>query len=419
MRDLGSTTDVTTNSGADKPTNLTADHTKPEFNTLYNAAIGKNVDTSMASLPLLTLEDKTDNNGKTQSETVDVNGTERTYSVHTPKGWDGKTPLKVMYFFNGFSPGAKTPDDTFTGLSQMSDKDGFMLVDMIGAGPDHTFNNGQGLFNDGLNENNYLNAVHQKLQSQYPIDQTHEGLVGFSQGGSEALALASQNKWVSSVQTVEGYETGQETPLTRPVSAQIINAEKDPVIPIGGTRQLDTPAATTGILGLFDPLAALIPAGYETEKGAINGAESTPGKGGLFSQIVSKVEGTFLGGAGGLIDDTVAPLLENFGLSKLTFGLVHGGPNYIEPQTYAVNAFTKADGTGAPTVTQSGGNSSEVYSNTATGAEVKAVQLGNGTHGWAGSTDHSNDIPGIGMPNETYNASEEISQFFMQHAVGH
>src|SRR5262249_31015266 len=129
--------------------------------------------------------------GTTQNETIDVGGKEREYSIHTPKGWDGKKPLPVMYFLNGLSP--EKPEDTFTELSKQADEKGFLLVDMIGSGPLHSFDNGQGVFKqDGVNESDFLNSVHKKLQDQLPIDETRQGLTGFSQGGSEVYDLASK-----------------------------------------------------------------------------------------------------------------------------------------------------------------------------------------------------------------------------------
>src|SRR5438105_13969244 len=98
MRDFLSTADKFTHSADDESVSIATDHPTPDFNTLYDAAIGKNVDRGQASLPLLRLEDR-QGKGNTHSETIDVNGAKRTYSVHTPKDWDGKTPLKVMYFF--------------------------------------------------------------------------------------------------------------------------------------------------------------------------------------------------------------------------------------------------------------------------------------------------------------------------------
>lgn len=342
------------------------------------------------------------NPGATVQRNIQVDGQTREYTIHTPANWDGKTPLPVMYFLNGLSPGGD-PNDTFTGLQQEADKDGFMLVDLKGSGPMHSWNNGQGVFRgSNPNESDFLNAVHGTLQSEAPLDESHQGLVGFSNGGSEAFALASSNNWVSSVQSVEGYMTGKEQPLNHAVSAQIINGNDDSIVPIGGTPSVDAQAVAANALNLLGPVGWFTNAGI----GAIQGAEQTQGS------FWNKLEGAAVGIATRFANSTIAPILENF-------GVVNGESNYIEPQNYAVNAFATADRTGAAQVIHQNGDTIENYVNTTSGATVRAVQLGTGGHSWAEEADHSEDLPGISDPNTTYPATQQIGAFFMQHAAGH
>jgi len=298
--------------------------------------------------------------GETTHQTIKVDGKERDYDVHIPKGWDGKTPLPVLYYFNGLSPGSREKE-SFTGLSERADREHFAVVYMDGAGKGHTYNNGQAVFNDGMDENKYLNAVRDKIKSNLPIDAAHQGLAGFSEGGSEALDLASKNNWVSSVQTVEGYMTGHEQTLNRPISAQMINAEHDTIIPIGGTASVKANAKASS---WYSPSH-------------------------IFNEAV---------------------------------GAIEGHNNYIEPQSYAIAKFTAADATSSmQKVETNNHNEIDDYRNSSTGVEVKAVKLSTGTHGWAGSTDHSGDIHfmNLGVPNETFSASDSIAEFFLEHPLGH
>ncbi len=121
----------------DKIDQNTPDVPTPRDNNDYHAATGsggKTADKHLPPEPIIP--------GVTKQEKIDIDGTQRDYSIHAPKDWDGKTPLPVMYFFNGVSPA--NPEDTFTGLADKADKNGFLLVDIKGAGPMHSFNNGQG-----------------------------------------------------------------------------------------------------------------------------------------------------------------------------------------------------------------------------------------------------------------------------------
>jgi poly(3-hydroxybutyrate) depolymerase len=386
-------------SGADSPPAIgSAAADTPQFNADHNRATRSTPDTTFGILPapMDWFETKPPYQpGTTNDEHIDVDGTKRDYTVHVPAGWHGEKPLKVMYFLNGVSPGK--PEDTFTGLSGQADKNGYLLVDLIGDGPAHTFNNGQSLMGDGHNESNYLNAVHKRLQSQFNLDDSHQGIVGFSEGGSEAIALAAQNKWLSSVQSVEGFMTGKEQ-LNGPISAQFFNGVHDPVVPINGTKSLDGKAALTAGLGLVSPLLGLGSLLSGAIDGASDGAQATPG--GTGAKILGGIAGFF----GRVADQTVAPVLENTG-------------NYIEPQRYAVQSFNQADGTGAPVVTESNGDRTEVYTNTTSGAQVSAVQLGSGTHGWPGSKVTKDNIPGIGEPDPNTDASVLISNFFENHGL--
>src|ERR1700677_2887541 len=86
--------------------------------------------------------------------------------------------------------------------------------------------------------------------------------------------------------------------------------------------------------------------------------------------------------------------------------------NYIEAQRYTVDMYKKAAGiTGNGTVEKNPDYTIYDNKNAATGAEVKQVTLNDGTHGWAGSSDHTGDMKIIGIPNEKFSASDAIGQF--------
>lgn len=377
-------------------------------NSDYVAAVRSGANTADQYLPPAWLDP-----GVTEDRTIDVDGMTRNYSVYVPESWDGETPLPVMYYFNGVNP--NYPRDTFTGLSEEAEAKGFMLVDIVGAGAMHTFNNGQGLFDNGADENKFLNAVHDQLQTEFPLDETRQGLVGFSQGGSEAHKLAAENDWVSSTASVEGYMTGKEQPLDRPISSIIINANADDIIPIGGTQSITDAAKWNLLRSASNPLAWVLPVGQS----AFEGASATPAKtgDGFLNDLWSKVTALSTGAAGGAASEmanlTVSPILQNFG----TFD---GTDNYVQPQSYAVQNYVQSIQPDTPvSIESANGDTSQIYRNTTTGAEVKAIQLGSGTHGWAGSTVDAENIPGMGQPNQSVDASDQISDFFMAHPLGH
>ncbi len=307
--------------------------------------------------------------GSTVDRTITIDGVKRSYSVHTPKSWDGKTPLPVEYYFNGVNPNFQEKE-SFTGLSKVADAKDVLVVYLHGTGRLHAFNNGQGVFNlsgSNLDENKYLNAVHDQLSSLLPLDRRRQGLAGFSEGGSEAYALAPKNTWVSSVQSVEGYMTGLEPVLNRPISEQSIHALHDTIVPISGTPQMD-------------------------------------------AKVENDISGDLHGRNLKSIPGQIATVLED--------AVEHVGHNYIEPEDYLVNTYIKANRiTKAPQMTRNRDVVTYDYINAKTNQEVKSIVLTNpfATHGWAGSTDHSGDIKVIGIPDPHYNASEAIIDFLLDH----
>jgi poly(3-hydroxybutyrate) depolymerase len=309
--------------------------------------------------------------GTTTEVPIKVDGQDRSFAVHMPKGWDGKSKLPVLYYLNGLHPGSNEPE-SFTGLSDRADKGNFIVAYLRGTGRGNTYNNGQSIWGDSANESDYLNQIHNKLSKDLPIDQTREGLAGFSQGGSESYDLAAKNKWISSVQSVEGYMTGREQPIDRPIAEQSIHAFHDAIVPYGGTPQVDKIADREAEQDL-----------------ELNKYSPEP-----------------------IID------------LKLMFHALEGwmehGSNYIEPQQHIVDAYNKANGITTPSqITRSGEVTTYSYHSARYGTDVSQVALGQGTHAWAGSTDHSGDIHflDLGVPFEGYSASDSIAKFFLNHPL--
>jgi poly(3-hydroxybutyrate) depolymerase len=309
--------------------------------------------------------------GKTSEQSIGTGADKRTFDVHVPKDWDGKSSLPVMYYFNGMRPDGKHEPESFTGLSDRADKMGFAVVYMHGSNEkNQTYNNGQKYFANSTDESSYLNAVHESLAKQLPLDENRQGLAGFSQGGSEIYNLAATNKWVASVQSVEGYMTGYEQPLNHPVSEQNIHALHDPIIPENGTEQVCAQADR---------------------------------------ELQSVLDSMRYGGEG-YFDPKMMLHSETCEIEKKG--------NFIEPQRYIVDAYKKADGIdGDGQTTKTPDTSTYDFRNPTTGAEVRQITLQAGTHGWAGSSDHSGDMMIIGQPNEKVSASDEMAKFLLDHPL--
>jgi poly(3-hydroxybutyrate) depolymerase len=309
--------------------------------------------------------------GSTSEHQVNVGSEKRNFGLHIPKNWDGKSPLPVLYYFNGLRPDGKPEPETFTGLSERADKMGFALVYMRASNQrTQTFNNGQKIFANSKDESAYLNAVHTVLGETLPLDNKRQGTAGFSLGGNEAYSLAASNAWIASAQSVEGYMSGYEPPLNHPVSEQNIHALHDPIIPQNGTEQVCAQA--------------------DREAQAV-------------------LDSMQYGGEG---------YIDPVGTLHAVTCMIEKDGNMIQPQRYIVDTFRRADGISTPPQIFKTPDFTIYNSrNPSTGVEVRQVTLAEGTHGWAGSADHSGDMAIIGQPNEKFSASDAIARFFLEHPL--
>src|SRR5262245_47911605 len=67
------------------------------------------------------------------ARTLTVGGRERSYLVHVPKSYDGRTPAPVVLVFHGGGSNARqwVP---FCGLNETADRNGFIAVYLNGTG---------------------------------------------------------------------------------------------------------------------------------------------------------------------------------------------------------------------------------------------------------------------------------------------
>jgi poly(3-hydroxybutyrate) depolymerase len=167
--------------------------------------------------------------------------------------------------------------------------------------------------------------------------------------------------------------------LTRPISEQNIHAIHDPIVPYGGTDQVCAQADR---------------------------------------EARSDIQISHWGGEPYINPVT---LLHAWECSHEQDGAV------IQPQQFIVDAYNRANGlmdpkTGqplAPKQSIDGDITMKSWVNATNGAETRIISLGTGSHGWAGSTDHSGDVPfhNIGIPNETMDAADAVLKFLVDHPL--
>ncbi|HTQ07094.1 MAG TPA: PHB depolymerase family esterase [Polyangiaceae bacterium] len=124
------------------------------------------------------------------SETLMVGGIARTYLVHTPPKYDGKTPLPVLFDFHGLS-GTGAQQRQLSRWDKMGDSEGFITV--FPDGVDNAWNAGICCANDtSIDDVAFVRAMIGELETDGCIDPKRIYASGCSNGGGMSYMLACQ-----------------------------------------------------------------------------------------------------------------------------------------------------------------------------------------------------------------------------------
>ncbi|MBU1108340.1 MAG: hypothetical protein KKB51_16825 [Candidatus Riflebacteria bacterium] len=180
-------------------------------------------------------------------------GRNRSYYLYLPSKWDKTTPLPVVFLFHGGGGGARGAL-YFYEVEKKAEEAGFMLVTPNGTGEaDHVLLTWNVSFGFGYAQKNniddigFVNALLDKLETEYPIDLKRIYATGLSNGAIFCHFLAAQpgNRFaaiVPVVGTAGGKDQNEKdwhkipTPQ-KPVSVCIIQGLIDKHIPIEGGFQ--------------------------------------------------------------------------------------------------------------------------------------------------------------------------------------
>jgi len=183
------------------------------------------------------------------SLSVNVNGRERTYTVHVPPKYDGKTPMPVVLMFHGGGGTARGAIKE-TSWPDKADKAGFLAVFPEGSrtnpskparfvGNPQTWNDGSGRFNAGKQNSDdvgFTNALIDDLTVRFAVDPRRIFVSGFSNGSSLAYRLGVElSNRIAAIAPVSSSGLRLKNPsLSRPVSLIAIHETEDPLNPIEG-----------------------------------------------------------------------------------------------------------------------------------------------------------------------------------------
>lgn len=184
-------------------------------------------------------------------------GRKRCYTVHVPKGYDGKTPMPVVVMLHG-GGGRSQSAARETGWDSKADEAGFLAVfpNAVPSDPakpasfgnnSQLWNDGSGRFDKGQNgvdDISFLRAMLGELSATFAVDRRRIYFTGFSNGASMTFrAGAELSDLVAAVAPVAGTCWNEpEGQMRRPVSLCMIAGSDDPLNPLAG----GLPAFATG-----------------------------------------------------------------------------------------------------------------------------------------------------------------------------
>ena len=174
----------------------------------------------------------------------------RTFIVHVPPGFDGKSKVPVVFMLHG-AGGSGEGAISETGWDAKSDREGFIAVFPDGTPPHpmlparflmnpRLWNDGSGrgaIGVDNVDDLGFISAMIDFLEARYAADPARIYCTGFSNGASMtfSVGLNLANR-IAAIAPVAGHLWQREKSLIYPVPLLYIVGTDDPLNPLGGGK---------------------------------------------------------------------------------------------------------------------------------------------------------------------------------------
>ena len=185
---------------------------------------------------------------------VKIDGEDREYHFHLPKGHDPAKPTPVVVVLHGAGTNGKIMEH-FCGMTEQSDKSGFIVVYPNGTGTGKTFLTwNAGDFPPALGKRPddiaYLNKVLDDLQTAVKVDAKRVYVAGMSNGGMMAYRCGHEmSARVAAIASVTGTIVVKDWQPKHPMPVLQIHGTKDSLVPFEGTKDkfLKFPSIESGM----------------------------------------------------------------------------------------------------------------------------------------------------------------------------
>jgi polyhydroxybutyrate depolymerase len=170
--------------------------------------------------------------------TLTFQGNTRSYILHVPPQYDGKTPLPLVFALHPFGGNAATFAKT-TGFSEKADAEGFFVV--YPQGLENSWNAGsccrpssQQIYDDA----GFIKTLLAKLNRDLPVNDSSVYVVGDSNGGMMAYRLACDfSEDFAAIAVVSATSVIEKCNATGPVSVLAVHGTADAVVPYNNTTR--------------------------------------------------------------------------------------------------------------------------------------------------------------------------------------
>jgi polyhydroxybutyrate depolymerase len=173
--------------------------------------------------------------GRQDRDSVNVDGTRRTYLVYTPASLTASRPVPlVLIFHGGFGSGADLMPRI--GMNAVADRAGFVVA--YPDGVDKHWNDGRETTATDIDDVKFVTALVEHLRGKYPIDPQRVYATGLSNGGQFTLRLACERAdlfaAVAPVMTTFSEPLHARCRPARPLPLMLIGGISDPLVPWNG-----------------------------------------------------------------------------------------------------------------------------------------------------------------------------------------
>ena len=181
-------------------------------------------------------------------ESLQLGGLTRTFIVHLPPGFDGKSKMPVVFMLHG-AGGSGAGADVETGWCAKADREGFIVVLPDGTLPRHAmpprFLLNPRIWNDGsgrgaagkesVDDVGFISAIVDLMESRYAADPDRIYCTGFSNGASMTFSVGvNLSNRVAAIAPVSGHLWLRQKQLAYPVPLLFIIGTEDPLNPLAG-----------------------------------------------------------------------------------------------------------------------------------------------------------------------------------------